>query len=99
MFVHSVYFWLKPDLTKAERSRFHQGVRRLLTIPTISQGFIGTPPKSDRPVVDDSYSCVLILMFATAAAHDTYQSHPIHETFRKDCGELWEHISVYDAIG
>ena len=99
MFVHSVYFWLKPELSVAERSRFHQGVRRLLTIPSIRQGFIGSPVASDRDVVDDTYSFVLILMFATESAHDTYQSHHIHEMFIKECGELWEGIRVYDALG
>jgi hypothetical protein len=43
MLVHTVYFWLKPELTDAERADFRKGVESLGTIPSVSAVYVGTP--------------------------------------------------------
>jgi Stress responsive A/B Barrel Domain len=98
MFVHSVYFWLKPDLTDAERDRFHAGVHSLTTIESVRHGFAGAPAATDRPIIDRSYSCALIVMFDDEAGHDAYQVHPIHDRFRQECAPFWSKVLIYDAI-
>jgi len=98
MFVHSVYFWLRDDLSQAARDRFVDGIRSLSTIDVVQQGFIGTPAGTNREIIDTSYSYALVLSFADAAAQDTYQVHPVHDAFRENCGGSWKKIIIYDAV-
>src|SRR5581483_6571845 len=58
MFVHSVYFWLKPDLTEAQQVQFWAGVRALGTISSVRHCYIGTPAATDRPIIEDRKSVV-----------------------------------------
>ena len=98
MFVHSVYFWLKPELTEEQRAKFWEGVRSLTTIESVRQGAVGTPAATDRPVIDSSYSCALIVSFDDDAGHDAYQDHPVHDKFREECATFWSKVLIYDAI-
>ena len=53
MLIHTVFFWLKPELTEAERSEFRRGVESLAAIQHVHQVYVGTPAAvPDRPVVD-----------------------------------------------
>ena len=96
MFIHSVYFWLKPELTPEQQDQFWTGVKTLEAIPSIKFFFVGTPADTDRPVIDRSYSCALIAGFDDKAGHDLYQDHPIHDQFR-ELAELWNKVLIYDA--
>ena len=98
MFVHSVYFWLRPDLTKEEIAQFWEGARALTTIRSVRHGFVGTPADTDRPIIDRSYSCALVVIFDDEAGHDAYQVDPVHDKFRLDCAPLWNKVLIYDAI-
>lgn len=96
MFIHSVYFWLNPELTQEQQDQFWAGVKSLEAIPSIKFFFVGTPADTDRPVIDRSYSCALITGFDDKAGHDIYQDHPIHDQFR-ELAELWNKVLIYDA--
>lgn len=99
MLIHSVYFWLKPDLTPAQRADFVRGVESLRAIKSVSQMYVGTPaPIPARPVVDQSYSYGLTVVFTDVAAHDAYQIDPIHLAFVANCKALWTRVQIYDAI-
>lgn len=98
MFVHSVYFWLKPELTEAQRTAFWDGVRSLTTIASVRHGLTGTPASTDRPIIDRSYSCALVVIFDNEAGHDAYQVDPVHDKFRDDCAPCWSKVLIYDAI-
>ena len=98
MFVHSVYFWLRDDLSPAARTTFADGVRSLTTIESVERGFLGTPAGTSREIIDQSYSYALVLFFADQAAHDAYQVHPVHDRFRENCGGSWKKIVIYDAV-
>jgi hypothetical protein len=98
MFVHSVYFWLRDDLSAADRTAFVDGIRSLCTIETVEQGFIGTPAATDREIIDRSYTYALVVWFADSAAHDAYQVHPVHDRFRERCAGAWKKIVIYDAL-
>lgn len=97
MFIHSVYFWLKPELTQEQQDQFWAGVKALEQIPSVKLFFVGTPADTDRPVIDRSYSCFLLTGFDDVAGHDIYQDHPIHDEFRALSG-LWNKILIYDAV-
>lgn len=98
MFIHSVYFWLNPHLTEAQRAQFWAGVHSLTTIESVRQAYVGTPAATDRPIIDRSYSCALIVVFDDVAGHDAYQAHPIHDRFREECALFWIKVQIYDAM-
>jgi hypothetical protein len=99
MFVHAVYFWLRDDLTAAERQAYLEGVRSLTTIPDVRHGWVGTPADTDRPIIERGYSYALTLAFADRAAHDRYQTHPVHDRFRETCGTFWSRVLIFDSVG
>jgi hypothetical protein len=98
MFIHSVYFWLRDDLSPEAKSRFVDGIRSLTTIDSVHTGFIGTPASTDREIIDRSYSYALVVAFTDEAAHEAYQVHPVHDRFREQCGGSWKKIVIYDAV-
>lgn len=99
MFVHAVYFSLRPDLTPAEEARFDAGVRSLRAIEHVDRGYIGVPAPTDRPVIERGYSRALVLVFPDQAAHDAYQVHPVHDRFREECAGFWTAVRIYDSVG
>jgi len=98
MFVHSVYFWLKPDLSDAQKAQFRKGLNSLTEIESVFRAFIGKPAPTNRPIIDRSYSYALLLVFQDQKAHDLYQDDPIHEKFRQDCSTLWSKVQIYDCM-
>lgn len=100
MLVHTVYFYLKPDLSAEQRATFKNEVTRLGTIEDVKAFYVGTPAKvTARPVVDLSFSWSITCVFENVAQHDAYQSHPVHLEFIARCKDLWERVQVYDAQG
>jgi len=97
MLVHSVFFWLAPELSREQVQEFERRVRGLLEIPDIRHGFVGTPAATRRPVVDCTYSYALTLVFDDLAGHDAYQVHPIHKAFVTECASCWVKVVIYDA--
>lgn len=95
MFVHTVYFWLKPDITGAERGEFTRRGKALTKIPSVKHGWFGAPADTDRPVIDRSYSFGLVVVFDNAADHDAYQANPVHDAFR-ELAPLWTRVKIYD---
>ena len=98
MFIHSVYFWLPNDLTRAQKEQFDAGLKSLTGIEHVRHGYIGVPAETNRPVIERGYSRALILVFDNAAAHDAYQSHSVHDRFRSECGSLYSSIRIYDSV-
>ena len=98
MFVHAVYFWLKDDLTPPQTAAFLAGARSLTTIASVRQAHLGVPAPTDRPVIDRSYSHALVVIFETQEDHDRYQTDPIHDRFRDECGTFWKKVLIYDSI-
>lgn len=98
MFVHAVYFWLRDDLTPGEEDRFIAGLHSLRAIDRVRDGWIGLPARTERPVIDSSYSWGLVLAFDDQAAHDAYQADPVHDRFRAECGRFWKTVRIYDMV-
>jgi hypothetical protein len=98
MLVHSVYFWLKPDLTETQRADFRRGVESLVGITSAEKVYVGSPAKTaKRPVVDDSYAVALTVVCQDVAAHDAYQVDPIHLKFVEQFKTCWTRVQIYDA--
>jgi hypothetical protein len=96
MLTHTVFFWAKDDLTVEQLKDFEGGLRTLLDIPLVSDGHLGTPATTNRKVVDRSYTFALSLRFKDLAAHDAYQTHPVHDVFHNRCANYWRRVVVYD---
>ena len=98
MLVHSVFFWLKPDITKDDRDFFFQEVNALAGIESVKGFYCGRPASTPpREVVDTSYDCGLSVILSDMSGHDAYQDHPIHQRFIQNCSHLWEKVRIYDA--
>ena len=97
MFVHSVYFWLKDDLSESQRQEFRLAVDSLLAIDSVECGFVGTPADTDRPIIDRSYSLALTLVFQDREGHDAYQTAQAHLDFVNRYGTWWRKVLIYDA--
>jgi hypothetical protein len=98
MFVHHVYFWLKNAGSKEDKARLLKGLQTLSTIEAIKMAHIGVPADTNREVIDTSYQLSLLLIFENRKDQDTYQNHPTHLQFVKDCSELWTKVIVYDSV-
>ena len=98
LFVHSVYFWLKDDVTAEQRTEFFDVLRDLERIKSVEALELGIPAQTPRDVVDNSYDVALLVYFKDKAGHDLYQADKIH----KDAIEIFEdwigEIKIYDAI-
>ena len=97
MFVHVVNFWLKKDLSDAERQQFVDGVKELSNIESFVTFNVGTPAATDRPVIDRSYDYCELTIFNDVEGHDIYQVHPLHLKFIDECKHLWEKVLIYDS--
>lgn len=95
--IHSVFFWLKEDLSEADHAAFMDGVNSLKKVASVKSCYIGPPGQTDaRGVVDNTYSIALIVHFDDVAAHDAYQIDPIHTKFVEDQSDKWTKVIVYD---
>lgn len=98
MLVHSVFFWLKPDLSAEQRAEFRRGVETLTAIKAVEHVYIGVPAKTPkRPVIEDTYSVALTVVCRDLAAHDAYQVDPIHLKFVEQFKGCWARVQIYDA--
>ena len=99
MIIHSVFFWLRKDLTSAERALFDSEVRRLAEISYLESGYVGTPAATpQRPVTDHSFAYSATLHFKSMEDHDFYQGDcPEHTRFVTVCKPLWERVVIYDT--
>jgi hypothetical protein len=99
MLIHTVYFWLKPELTDAQRAEFRRGVESLAGIPSVEKLYVGAPAMGipARPVVDQSFSIGLTAVMRDVAGHDIYQKHPLHLAFLENFRTFWTRVQIYDA--
>jgi len=97
--VHHVFFWLKNPGSIEDRDKLVAGVKTLAKIETIKKLKVGVVASTEkRDVVDNSWAVSELMFFSDLAGQATYQTHPIHLEFIKNCSHLWEKVIVYDAV-
>jgi Stress responsive A/B Barrel Domain len=97
--VHHVFFWLKNPTSKEDRAQLIAGVKTLSKIETVRELRVGVVANTEkRDVVDNSWAVSELMFFSDLAGQATYQNHPIHLEFIKNCSHLWEKVIVYDAV-
>jgi len=97
MIAHHVLFWLKADTTEDQKLAFRNSLQTLEKIEVVKTFHIGTPAPIERAVVDTTYTFSLILFFEDLAAHDVYQSHPLHKAFLDEFRVFFDKVIIYDA--
>ena len=99
-FVHSVYFWLKSDLSPEDVNRFERALQQYVDESGFATtGYIGKPAGTDREVVDNSYDYSLIVTFDDAATHEAYQNEEPHDRFRVVAKEMAARVLIFDSSG
>lgn len=98
MFIHSVYFWLNSPESGTDGAALKAGLETLRGIETIQAVSIGTPASTRRPVIDHTYDFAIVYTFADEAAHDVYQTHPLHLAFVDNCKHFWSRVQIYDVV-
>lgn len=97
--VHHVFFWLKNPGSKEDRDQLVAGVKTLSKIETVRELHVGVVASTEkRDVVDNSWAVSELMFFNDVAGQATYQTHPLHLEFIKNCSHLWEKVIVYDAV-
>jgi hypothetical protein len=98
MLIHTVLFWLKPELSGAQRADFRRGVESLAAIKHAVQVYVGAPAATpDRPVVDKTFAVALTVICRGVDAHEAYQVDPIHLAFVAKFSSYWSRVQIYDA--
>jgi hypothetical protein len=97
MLIHTVFFWLKPELTEAQRAEFRRGVETLGTIRTVEKFYVGKPAATEkRPVIDHTFDVGITVICQDTAAERAYQIDPIHLAFIEKFKPFWTRVQVYD---
>jgi len=97
MFVHSVYFWLKDDLSDDQRRQMRADTERLVGIETVECGFVGAPADTHGPIIERTYDLALTLVFQDKPGHDVYATHPQHEAYVARYNSWWKKVLIYDS--
>ncbi len=98
MFTHHVFFWLKNKTSDTDKQDLLKGLQTLEAVQPKISIHIGVPATTNRPVIDTSYDFSLLLVFKDLGEQESYQIHPIHEAFVKNCAQLWEKVVIYDSV-
>jgi len=97
-FAHTVYFWLKNPTNESDRMAFEASLKGFIDkSPYIKTKHVGVPAKTDRDVIDNSYTYSLLLTFANKDDQDLYQDEPNHKKFIEESSKLWTKVIVYDS--
>ncbi len=67
-------------------------------IPGYVYGRIAGTMKTDRDVIDNTYSYSMVITFDSKKEHDIYQEHPAHKKFIENASSLWDKVLVYDSV-
>lgn len=98
MFVHTVLFHLKKDLSASDLEAFEAGLESLKAIEASRGTYIGKPAETqERPAVRGDYSYNLTLLFEDIEGHNAYQVHPLHKAFVSQFSDYWLRLEIIDA--
>lgn len=97
--VHHVFFWLNNPASTDDRDKLVAGLTTLAGIPLIRELYVGVLAATEkRDVVDSSWQVSELMFFNDLQSQASYQQHPLHLEFIKNCSHLWQKVVVYDAM-
>jgi hypothetical protein len=100
MYVHSVYFTYKPQISEDEIDVLIADVYELLAhIPVVRKIDAGRrDPDAEREVNLKDFHVGLTVYFDDRQSHDEYQLHDNHKTFITRHKDNWASVRVFDFI-
>lgn len=99
LIVHSVYFWLKENISPEEEQDFLKFFDSLARIPEVEYLSFGKPaPTNPREVVDNSFSYHLLVFFKSMEDINIYEKHPDHTAAAEQYSKYWTRVEVRDSI-
>lgn len=97
MLAHNVFFSLNEP-TPENRQKLVEACQKYLSNHPGTVFFAaGTVADYDRPVNDRDFDVGLHLIFKDHAAHDAYQTAPLHEKFIAENKATWKKVRVFDS--
>lgn len=97
--LHSVYFWLKDDISDEEEQDFLNFFAALREVPGVQTLQYGKPaPTNPRPVVDNSFQYNLVVTFQNMDDINTYETHPKHIAAAERYSKYWTKVEVRDVL-
>lgn len=97
--VHSVYFWLKKGLSKADEQDFLTFFDILKKLPGVKTLTYGKPAgTTTRPVTDNTFDYNLIVTFDSLDTIKIYETHPDHLKGAAAFSKYWDRVQVRDTI-
>lgn len=97
-FIHLVFFWLKNPINTTNKLEFENAMNKFLETSVYAKNnHFGAPAKTDRPVIDNSYTYCLKIAFENIEEHDKYQIEPAHKLFIAEASKLWEKVLIFDS--
>lgn len=97
-FFHIVFFWLVDDTAEVKKEFLKELNLFIDQVDEIKKVHVGPPAKTDRDVIDNTYSYNLLITFDSKKEHDIYQDHAAHKKFIENASSLWEKVVVYDSV-
>lgn len=96
---HNVFFKLK-DNSAANVAALVAGCKQYLNQQAGIVFFAAGPlcPELDRDVNVRDWDVGLHLVFVDKAAHDAYQTDPMHEKFVEENKPTWAGVRVFDSL-
>lgn len=98
-FAHAVYFTLKEKNAEQQEKLVEACHKYLTDHPGAVHYSAGARAANwQRPVNDQEFDVALLLVFASEAGHDQYQTSERHKQFLAEMGECWSKVRVFDAL-
>lgn len=97
MLAHNVYFSLHDSSPEARRKLVDACHKYLADHPGTVFYACGTVADLDRDVNDRDWDVGLHIVFQDRAAHDQYQSAPLHLKFIEENKAAWKKVRVFDS--
>jgi hypothetical protein len=98
-FVHIVMFWLKEPNNDSIRTHFETVLNTMIKDSLyIKSIHLGTPAKTRRDIVDNSYTYCYIVTFDSQEDQDKYQNELAHDIFRDAIEGVVDKLVIYDSI-
>ena len=95
--IHQVFFWLENPDSMQDKTELKKGLETLSGISEVQMLATGEPASTmKREVVVSDWDVSETMYFRSTEDQDTYQNHPLHQSFIKEYGHLWKKVVVYD---
>jgi hypothetical protein len=97
--IHSVYFWLKKGISKADEQQFLAFFEVLRKLPGVKSLIYGKAAGTTKRVVtDNTFDYNLIVTFENLEAIKIYETHPDHLKGAEAFSKYWDKVQVRDTV-